>query len=166
LQIKLLGGPKFASRPGTQAQGFDLLFDLDLAVESAMASGAASSTRGASQLATDASSTRGSSRPPSGAPLGEITVGHRATGASSTRGASQPATGASSTRGVFSASERRSSGQPCMATGTTDVQTLFQAQGRGFVHDHGKVRSACLSQFHLRGTSQPTDKTVERLGAA
>ena len=89
----------------------------------ATASGAASCTRGASQLATEASSTRG---------------------------ASQPATGASSTRGVFSASERRSSGQSCVATGTTDVQAPFEAQGRSFVHGHGKVLLSLLVLVHPR----------------
>ena len=79
--------------------------------------------------------TRGSSQPPSGAPLVEIAVGHRATGASSTRG-------------VFSASEWRSSGQPCVATGTTDVQAPLEAQSRGFVHGHGKVLLSLLVPVH------------------
>ena len=31
--------------------------------------------------------------------------------------------------------------QPCVAPGTTDVQAPFEAQGRGFVHGHGKGHS-------------------------
>ena len=48
----------------------------------------------------------------------------------------------------FQPPERRSSGQPWVATGTTDVQAPFEAQGRGFVHGHGKVLLSLLVPVH------------------
>ena len=54
--------------------------------------------------------------------------------------------------------------QPCVVPGSTDVQAPFEAQGRGFVHGHGKGHSIITPGMKwLRSVSHDLAEAVRSL---